>query len=40
MNFKTKERNMKQEEEANKKNVNLICICIQDRVFQGSEAIN
>lgn len=31
---------MKQEEEANKKHVNVICICVQDSMFLGSEAIN
>lgn len=38
MNFKKKERNMKQEEDANKKDINLICI--QNRMFLGSESIN
>lgn len=31
---------MKQEVEVNKNHVNLICLCIQDRMFLGSNAIN
>lgn len=31
---------MKQEEEANKKLINLIGICIQDRMLLDSEALN